>query len=348
MGIDFFAAYGGRRAEAYPVQPESVPLDGASDGAGGETVDLTYEVGTARWQPLTPRVPEGFRPIRWPERPRRFIDGKNVGDVIATLRSPEGFPIPVKLSQICAAVVEENDGALRRTEELVQRVVTLIGDPFPWNEIEGLAAALQGHDMRLLLARLPANEDGSPCFVFETLRSATLHRTFNELAALEESLLETDDAVPTVIDGGVKYRSGGKAILAPYIGVIKTHHRNYLSADAMQAMYLLQPGERTPAFLMENAHQALISFYLRLSAGAPGWGVVRVEMSQRFYEAARDRDPRYLDKLAYTLFEYRCRQQSYGRAAVSLHPIVRVEQLLGALLSPQSRLNHRFYRIAQL
>lgn len=346
-GLDFFATHGGQRTLTYPPQPELDPATETEEQLD-EDVALDYELSPSQWRPLTPHLPAGFAPRSWPERPRRFIDGRDVGEIIATLWSKEGFPIPVRLSQIGAVAVTEVDGHLRRTEELVQRTVTLIGDPFPWQEIEGLAAALQARGLRLLLGRLPNLDDPRMRCDFEVLRKMTNNRSNHEMAALEESFIPTTEPIPTVLDRYLDKWFGATDPRAPVIGVIKSHMKNHLSTETMKVLYHLQPGERTPLFLFKKGKFPVVSFYLRLAGGMPSWGLIRVELSEIYYQGALRLDPLYLDKLAFTLFEYRCRQESYGRAPVSLEPIVRAEQTLGALLCPMSRLIHNFYRITNL
>src|SRR5438034_6423178 len=47
----------------------------------------------------------------------------------------------------------------------------------------------------------------------------------------------------------------------------------------------------------------------------------------------------HVNRLSLLLLAYRCRERSYGRQPVSLHPIVRAEDLLGALDRKSTRLN---------
>ena len=346
MSLDFFTCHNGKRALDYPPQPELEPVTDTEEELD-EKVDLRYEAGDAPWQGLPPEVPSGFVPITWPERPQRFVDGKDRGEIVATLRSPQGYPIPVRLSQIGAAVLREQRGHCRRIDEAVERVVTLIGDPFAWHELEGLAAALQARGLRLLLARLPKTDDPRALQDFEVMRKATQNRSNDEMAVLEESVVGRDVKIPTLVDGPLEKRSGRCNQSAPLIGVIKTQRRSYLNAQALETLYQLEMGRRTPAFLIKKKFP-VVSFYLRLAGGMPSWGLVRVEVPQVFFEQVQRRQFSYIHQLAHTLYEYRCRQESYGRAPVSLHPIVRVEQSLGALFCPMNRLINNFYRIAHL
>ena len=45
----------------------------------------------------------------------------------------------------------DQNSQLRREYEAVERVVSLIVKPFPWDEVEGFAAALQAEGFRLLI-----------------------------------------------------------------------------------------------------------------------------------------------------------------------------------------------------
>jgi hypothetical protein len=76
----------------------------------------------------------------------------------------------------------------------------------------------------------------------------------------------------------------------------------------------------------------------------PSWGVVRVEVAQKFFEQT-GKDFRFLDRLSHSLRRMRCRRSDYGRGPVSLEPIVRAEEVLKALFSPPSWLSQHFYRM---
>jgi hypothetical protein len=158
---------------------------------------------------------------------------------------------------------------------------------------------------------------------------------------------------------GRRTHSGAGILTAPVAGVVKTHVTNYLHAHGLRVMHALNPGERTPVFalrrrpdtatdLPQSVKFEVATWYLRLTGadGAmPSWGVVRVELPWRFYAALPDPQC-YVTRLSRLLYDYRSRDSGYDRAAVSLHPIVRAEQLLGALFTPMTTLTSRFYRFA--
>ena len=261
------------------------------------------------------------------------------------LRAPGGYPIAVRLSQIGSTVLEVVDGICYRRFAVVESVVSMVVKPFPWHEIESFAVALQEQKLRLLPAQWP--KKGIP-YDFEVMRKAAQNRSNDEMATLEEYAVSQDNAVPTVVDGRLEPRSGGfHQERSPIIGVIKQHHQNYLHPLGMQLMYQLQPGQRTPVFAIPGTLD-VVSWYLRFTGGMPNYGLVRVELPQKWFEQVKAQDFGYVDQLSRLLYDYRCRDQSYGRAAISLHPTIRAEQSLGALFQPLPMLMSRFYRMAAL
>jgi hypothetical protein len=197
------------------------------------------------------------------------------------------------------------------------------------------------------------------------MRKAAQNRSNTEMGRLEEAALALKNQLPTVLDGRLEPRDGGlDGWTVPAIGVIKTHAHNYLHAHGMRLLYRLRPGQRTPAFLIdprlknpESNRNAVLSWFVRLAHQphlAPNWGLIRVELPLPWF-AKRYAPPSvagpgraFIDRLTVLLREYRCRDETYGRAPVSLHPIVRAEQLLGALFTPHAMLARRFYRSQDL
>ena len=344
MGLEFLKNYGGSRLGDYPPQPI---LNNMDEDERAEKVNLEYETNGEPWIPKDLSVPDTWRPRDWDERPVRFVDGKNVGQTIATLRAPGGYIVPIRLAQVGSVVMQVTDGQCCREFELVERVVSMIIDAFPWNEIESFASALQEKDFRLL----PVNPGGGLSYDFERLRKSTDNRTMDEMELLEEAAIAQSDDIPTVIDGRLEPRIGGfDPNNSPIFGVIKSQQQNYLDTQAIQALYQLEVGQRTPVFIIQERKLSVASWYLRLSGTAramPSWGIVRIEVPQAWFES-KGKDWQLVDQLSQTIYLYRCREQSYGRAPVSLHPIVRAEESLGALFTPTSVITNRFYRLTGL
>jgi hypothetical protein len=271
--------------------------------------------------------------------------------VVAWVRAREsaGYPLPVRLSQIGAVILREEGSELRREHEAVARVVTLPGDPFRWHEIESLAIALGEHGLRLLLARLPQVHDESELFNVELTRKAVSNRSIREMAAMEEHLASLMPGIVTVVDGRLEPRSGGRGSGTPVIGIIKTQQQRYLHPQGFRTLYDLEPGQRTPVFAIEGDDRfPVASFYLRLWGRSPGYGVVRVELPLVYFELMRAQEAAYVDRLAVTLFAHRTRRAEYGRAAVTLDPVLRAEESLSALFSPMQQIQSQFYRLTRM
>ena len=111
----------------------------------------------------------------------------------------------------------------------------------------------------------------------------------------------------------------------------------------------LCPGERTPAFSLKKK-LGVVSWYLRLNGQGemPDWGIVRLEIPKSFFEEVIKCDFSYLNYLSNIVYAYRCRGTSYSRTPISIYPVQRAEESLGALFTPVETLVQRFYRYTNL
>lgn len=341
MGLDFLRQYQGRRLR--PVLP---PLfdEAEPDDAGEEPAELDLERPPAEWQPIEALRAAGAEHLL----PCRFIDGCHRGQTVAWVQDAAGFPVPVMLAEIGGVCVGRHGRTLRREFEIVERVVTMMIDPFPWHEVESFAVALRDLGLRLIPAKLPDDDLGrpGPSFDFSLMRMRTMNRSNYEMQTLEELALAQDPHRPSLVDGGLRHRVHGLPAGVPVVGLIKTHRERYLHEQGWRTFYALRPGERTPAFRIPNDALPVVSWYLRLTAGdgeLPSWGVVRVEITDAFFRTLPD-PPAYINALSAWLVELRCRRDGYARAAVSLEPIVHAEESLHALMSPPDYLKAWFYR----
>jgi hypothetical protein len=340
--------YGGRRLRPYAPQPV---LDSAADGEGTEpekTAQLDLECPLEEWRAMY----VGDGPPDDTALPRRFIDGCHAGETVAWLQDGAGHPIPVRLAEVGGVALRVEGRQLRREFALVERVVSMIVDPFPWHEIEAFATALTGHGLRLLPATLPLLDKDTRglSYEFERMREQARVRAQYEMEVLEELALCQDPDTPSLVDGRLgRFQQAGLSRFR-VVGVIKQQRENYLHARGWQVFYRLEPGERTPAFRLPSKHLPVVSWYLKIHGARgvlPGWGVVRVEISEDHFERA-GLDFAYLDRLSRALLRLRCRQFSYARAPVSLEPIVRAEESLKALFSSLEMLSQRFYHLTGL
>lgn len=344
VGWDFLRRAGASRVREYSAQP--LQLDDAAlvaEDEGGR-VQLDLEMPAAAWQPLTPQTSRtpGLPPFA------RYIDGKDEGRTIAWLRSTENYPLPLRLAQVGAIGMLAENGRLRRGEHALWRVLCLPGELLPEEALADFTELLRGESIHLLSCRRPAQ---GWSFEFELMRRAVQERTRDEMVRLEREVLQMSDG-PTLIDGRLESRAGafspGDRLV---LGVIKTHSRNYLHPEGWQAFYQLQPGQRTPAFLIEQKNIAVVSWYVRLAGERgemPNYGIVRLELAHAYFATALASDFSALDRLSVNLCTLRCRDARYGRHAVSLHPIQRAEESLGAMMSPLEALAAHFYHLTGL
>lgn len=347
MGLDFLKANGARRIRSYPTQPFLLD-DGHTMEEPEEKERLLWDIEQAADDWTSRDVTNASSPRNWRWRPKRFVDGKDVGRTIAWLQSAEGYPVPVRLAEIGAVVLCDDYGSLRREFSVVERVVCLMADFFVWDEVESFARALAQHGFRLLIAPKPK---AGATYDFEPMRASTQSRSNDEMIRLERQALMQGADEPTIVDGRLENRAGIFADNAPVVGLIKTHSQNYLHPQGWRVFYNLKPGERTPAFQLNSRNVSVVSWYLRLDGQQgemPNWGIVRLEVAERFFNDELRSDWSFLDRLSRIVLDSRSRDTGYERAAVSIHPIQRAEQLLGALFSEADTLIQRFYHLTGL
>ncbi|GEM_PF-504722 len=382
----FLRRYGGRRCGDMGAPPSLFGMGGTDEEtgeAGGEgveapTVLLDYEVARSQWsaRPLSPvpsaREEQPFEALL----PVRYVDGKDVGRTAAWLETPQGFPLPVRVGQIGAVALRVapdplwpgGPPRLECEQRVVERVVALEANYFPWDEIEGVAAALHANGFRFLIPSKRSANTGA--FDFAALHNIVNKRTTEEMFRLEGRVARGSGSVepgapyptePTVLDGRLEDKIGpgvatslpfGFTVDAPVFGVIKKHATlDYLHPEGGRVFFNLKAGERTPAFVLMRKRLAVVTWYVRTDAAdrtAPNEGVLRVEVSQHFFEQVVGGDFGFLDSLSRHLIRCRTRDATYGRAAVTLQPIQRAEELLAARFLELDRIVGDFYRLVRL
>lgn len=384
MGLDFLRNHGAHRMRNYDAQLfllDNGLMQNTELEEVDARVDLSYEVDHQQWEPQSLKRHTSL--ADWPLRPTHFVDGKDVGRTVAWLQTREGYPVPVRLSEIGAVVMRNVNGELRREFAHVERVVSLMVDPFPWDEVESFAIALREQGFRLLPCNKPYSNNlkkSGYSYDFERMRKTTQNRSNDEMSRLERQALSVVRDASILVDGRLEPRRGAFDQWSPVVGLVKTHQYNYLHARGWQTYYQLRPGQRTPFFKVESPNHdkgqneddetlttdadnednpeqekrtrlPIVSWYLRLDGergDLPNWGIVRLEVPLRFFEGTLGKDREYVDQLSQVICDYRCRDQGYGRAAVSIHPIQRAEESLGALFSEAEMLINRFYRLTHL
>jgi hypothetical protein len=349
MGLEFLREHGAcrlrRNLDQLPI-PEAQQPDG--DAEERPEPNLDFEVARDDWKAIPVE-----NDLLAPElMPQRFIDGSHLGHTVAWLRDAECRPVPVRLAEIGGVCMRADGRTLRREFGIVERVVAMVIDPFPWHEVESFAAALTATGLRLLPATILPNGEAGPAagFDFETFRERARVRAQHEMEVLEELALCQDIETPSLVDGRLgRFQQSGLRDRS-VVGVIKQQRGDYLHPRGWQLLYDLEPGQRTPAFTLPSKNLPVVSWYLKLDGawGAlPNWGIVRVEIPVGHFNRNRC-SFRYLNRLSSSLFHLRCRQSVYRRAPVSLEPIVRAEESLKSLFSPASMLVQRFYHLTGL
>ena len=349
----FLRAYGASGVGDTPAQPYLPVLPDEDEPARPETVDLEIELPLPKW---TARI-VAEAPAKPHEHPVRFIDGSFAAIPVLYLRPPQGWPIPVLVSEVGAVALRLDKRTLRRELALVDRVVSFVADPFPWAEIEAFAGAVI-RDPELQARFVPANRpptERNP-FDYEVMRAQAYHRCEQEMLNAERLALASDVTVPTLVDGKLPGRIGSAAAAERplLVGVVKRVAAD-LPPEGWKTLLNLRPGQRTPLFKLsgmgggKEADMPTASWFLKLAGGprlAPNWGFVRVDVPWVQFETHFASNLAFVGRLSRWLIDARCRQQSYARMPVSLEPIVRAEDSLKSLFTPFGLLRHRFLRHA--
>jgi hypothetical protein len=351
---DFFRRHRAAPIGSYQQQPE---MEAATEQPG-EVIELDIETPPEQWAPITPTE----APAKADEGPKRFIDGSHAGHAVLSIRSPDiGCAVPLMLSEVGGIAMNWEKRGMIRDFFGLERVVSMVADLFPWDQVEVLAGALRtmpGFSLRLLPANRP--EDGS-LFDHEQMRKQAQNRSNQEMADWEAIALASDQERPVLVDGRLepRLRAAEAVNRSLVVGVIKQHAVPYLHPQGFRALLDLRPGQRTPIFRIARRRTKegklmdlslpVASWYVKLGSGrqvGPNYSYVRVEVAWAQFQRWEKDQKGFTDRLSRWLIDARCRQASYSRMAVSLEPIVRAEDSLKSLFTPFTVLRNRFYLAA--
>lgn len=347
----FFRTYGASAVGDTPPQPVLPGLADGESAEGTDTVDFDIEMLANAW---AARV-VGEAPARVGEHPIRFIDGSLSALPVLCLRSPQGWPIPLLVSELGAVALRLTGRSFVREFMMVERVLSFVVDPFSWAEVEAFAAAvLNDPDLSFRLVPASCPLEGRNPFDYEVMRTQTRNRCVQEMLNAERLALAADPTLPTLMDGLLAGRIGSTAAANRplLVGVVKAP-RPTLHAEGWRTLLGLRPGQRTPVFKLtgmsvgKEADMPTASWFLKLAGGprlAPNWGFVRVDVPWVQFEEHFRGDFGFVGRLSRWLIDARCQQESYGRMPVSLEPIVRAEECLKPLFTPLPILSTRLYR----
>lgn len=229
-------------------------VDGAMQESTAE-LDLDLEIPSARWRPLDPN-PTAPLPSAVV-----FLDGVRRIDARIWVHGAAPPPAPGVAASFAAGLVC-CDREARVVDVTVERGL--------------FTSARDAIDILTHAARYPARvvDDAG----FDQLSLALQHRL--ALAEVQLALAfraahpDGDDLL--VVDGPLH----GRTHLSRAVGYIKAHHASYLPREQAAIVAALQPGQRTPAFMMGTSWRRN-SWYLRLpgASESPWSGVVRLECS---------------------------------------------------------------------
>ena len=179
-----------------------------------------------------PIVARGQQLDDWALRPRRFVDGKDVGRTVAWLQSEEGFPIPLRLSIVGAIALNNHNGRLQRQWHSVQRVLTMVTDAFPLEETAAFADALSAVGAITFVCILCRVRKDGLSFDWERTSGRTRSESRKQMNELEKQAMRFESDVPTLVDGPLTTHTGGfDPQLSPVVGLVKSHHVEYFAGD---------------------------------------------------------------------------------------------------------------------
>jgi len=310
------------------------------DDTHQDGVELEWERPQQDWAAIAPVEPAGDVPVR-------FIDGsiasKTVGSIVVGLRRR-----PIIAAAVAAAALELEGRVLRRGAGVeTRKVLCLYSDGIAREDMAEAAHALASIGVELLDR---PTESVPPDF--DSMRRGARQLAMQAMEEAERRVLLADLSTPALVDGLLERRlatvpSHDVAVT----GLVKRQMASYLPPDRQELTYGLQPGERTPAFVLRTVqHVDLVNTYVRLSAqsgASPSYGVVRVTAPLAYVERRYPGEAAssYLSGLAAYLYRLRHRDLAYARAGISVEPIVRVEDHLHAILPDLEALIPKVHRM---
>jgi hypothetical protein len=269
------------------------PFDEAPDEAAAPDVDPAVELPPERWTPITPDAPAKPATVS-------FVDG--VRRIDARVWFANGVDSEPGICASFAAGLVHCDGR----------------------------AAVGAIEVgRGLFAKLPAEpiETSAGTYALHPVASQQFEalslEVQRQMGRLEEQVARAASGADLlVLDGPLS----GRASIPQEIGYIKSHRQNYLPDSCRQVVASLEPGQRTPLFLVHKAW-SLYSWYLRLPGGqGHAWaGVARCEVAAT-YSPGEARA--IADRTAATLPAFASREHRDSRAPQNLYPIGGLEEQL--------------------
>ena len=305
-----------------------------------DNINLDYEVPTPKWAPIAPGAPPEDAPVR-------FIDGsvfsRTAGALVVSFRSRPMIAAVVS----AASLVLEGRTLKRGAGTQARKLLCVYSDGIEPDVLFHARGLLREHGISLEERPSPL-----PLHDFDAMRRSTRALAMEAMEGCEKQVLFAEPETPTLVDGLLERRlAAAPTHNIPVVGLVKRQMAQYLPAVQQELLYRLKPGERTPAFVLNTVqHVEIVNTYVRLSSQAgmsPSYGIVRLTAPLAYVERAHKGDlAAYLSGLAGYVYRLRHRDLAYGRAGISVEPIVRVEDHLHAILPDVevlvSKLHHLF------
>lgn len=223
-----------------------------SGEAANAKTDLDIEVPATKWEPIGG---DGSTPPRV-----LLVDGVRRLDARVDIAVPGQQPVAGICASYAAGVVECDLNARTTASIPVSRIERGLFSAVPDAGLTaGRTAAYVAHKVR-------ASEPG------DLLNAVQDRLTAMEIEVATEAGPGRDDLL--VIDGALRRRTH----LPRAVGFIKSHQRRYLPDHLAAIIDKLEPGQRTPVFVLGTSWRRH-TWYLRLPGGGDGsWaGIARLE-----------------------------------------------------------------------
>lgn len=298
---------------AYGSAIESLDLESTDDD-----VDVAIEVPPDRWQPITCVARDDVVAAE----PIWFVDGVRRIDARVWITDEGAGRAPAKPG-VCASVAA---GAVRVAGGAAEVVGTAVERGL-YTTPEGAGPILTAVGCYALRPATDVTQEAS---------YLAIHEHLTELEASVTADAGPDECV--VVDGPLRGRNAEHVV-----GYVKTHHVHYLPDEQRATVARLEPGQRTPLFLL-GGRQTRYSWYLRLAGprAHPLAAVVRCEV------VARSEVGPVAERascLTAVLQRFGSQPHKEARAPQNLYPIAGLEHRLRHLLGDQ-RLSERALRVA--
>jgi hypothetical protein len=240
-------------------------------GESTATIDVSVELPGDQWRAVSPV------PGQPPPAALLFVDGVRRIEARVWIddQDPDGGPAAQASSALCASYAA---GVVCCCHQ--QAHIVLVETRRGLFTVAPHATDIVTWAGEYTACRTAAN----PATPLPVVLSQALQRRLGEIevqTAIAARATMADHGVPEgsdllVVDGPLR----GRQHLPRTLGYIKSHQARYLPPELNALVSALQPGQRTPVFLMGTSWDRH-SWYLRLPgpAGAPWAGIVRIECS---------------------------------------------------------------------